>query len=49
MKKILIVEDDAEICEIIKEYFGNKGTEVVDVRNGSDALNMIRVPGNSTI
>ncbi|MBO4524558.1 response regulator transcription factor [Ruminococcus sp.] len=42
MKKILIVEDDAEICEIIKEYFGNKGTEVVDVRNGSDALNMIR-------
>ena len=40
MKKILLVEDDAEICEIIREYFGNKGTEVEAVRNGGDAFDM---------
>ena len=41
MKKILLVEDDAEICEIITEYFGNKGTEVEAVRNGGEASDMI--------
>ena len=42
MKKILLVEDDAEICEIIHEYFGNKGTEVHAVQNGGKALEMIQ-------
>jgi DNA-binding response OmpR family regulator len=41
MKKILLVEDDADICDIISEYFGNKGTEVEAVQNGGDALDMI--------
>ena len=42
MKKILLVEDDAEICDIITEYFGNKGTEVVAVQNGGEAFDMIQ-------
>ncbi len=41
MNRIFLVEDDAEICDIIQEYFGNKGTEVVAVMNGGDALDMI--------
>ncbi|MDO4864222.1 MAG: response regulator transcription factor [Ruminococcus sp.] len=41
MNKILLVEDDAEICDIIREYFGNKGTEVEAVMSGGDALDMI--------
>lgn len=41
MKKIFLVEDDAEICEIIIEYFGNRAVEVVAVDNGGKALDMI--------
>ncbi|MBR6070456.1 MAG: response regulator transcription factor [Ruminococcus sp.] len=41
MNRILIVEDDIEICDIIQEYFGNKGTKVEAVMNGGDALDMI--------
>ena len=41
MKKIFLVEDDAEIRDIINEYFGNKGVEVVAVENGGEALDMI--------
>ncbi|MCR5708415.1 MAG: response regulator [Ruminococcus sp.] len=41
MKKIFLVEDDAEICDIINEYFGNKGVEVAAVQNGGEALDMI--------
>ena len=41
MKKILLIEDDLEICEVIREYFGNKGTKVEAVNNGSEASDMI--------
>jgi DNA-binding response OmpR family regulator len=41
MKKILLIEDDPEICEVIREYFGNKGTKVEAVNNGSEASDMI--------
>lgn len=41
MNRILLVEDDAEICDIIHEYFENKGTEVKTVMNGGEALDMI--------
>lgn len=41
MNKIFLVEDDAEICDIIHEYFENKGTEVVAVQNGKKALDLI--------
>lgn len=41
MNRILLIEDDLQICEVIKEYFGNKGTAVYDVNNGMDAISTI--------
>ena len=41
MKKILLVEDDLDICEIIREYFGNKGTGVENVNSGGKASDII--------
>jgi DNA-binding response OmpR family regulator len=42
MKKILLIEDDTEICEVIGNYFNNKGTEVIAVNSGGEALDIIR-------
>ncbi|WP_295070677.1 response regulator transcription factor [Ruminococcus sp.] len=42
MKKILLIEDDTEICEVIKNYFNTKGTEVSAVNNGGEAFDIIR-------
>ncbi len=38
MKKILLIEDDLKICEVIEKYFANKGTDIFSVHNGSEAL-----------
>ena len=38
MEKILLIEDDLEICEVIKKYFTNKGTEIYTIQNGKEAL-----------
>lgn len=38
MKKILLIEDDLKICEVIEKYFSNKGTEIFSVHDGSEAL-----------
>lgn len=42
MKKILLIEDDTEICEVIGNYFNNKETEVIAVNSGGEALDIIR-------
>lgn len=42
MKKILLIEDDTEICEVIRNYFNNKGTEVSAVNSGGKAFDIIR-------
>lgn len=42
MKKILLIEDDTEICEVIKNYFNTKGTEVSAVNSGGEAFDIIR-------
>ena len=42
MEKILLIEDDIEMCEIIRNYFAEKGTEVFSVQNGTDASDLIR-------
>ena len=42
MKKILLIEDDTEICEIIADYFGSLGTDVFSVNNGGEALDIIK-------
>ncbi|MBQ6040173.1 MAG: response regulator transcription factor [Oscillospiraceae bacterium] len=36
--KILMIEDDLQICEVTQKYFSNKGTEITVVTNGTDAL-----------
>lgn len=41
MKKILLIEDDLQICEVINRYFRDKGTEILPVHNGTDALETI--------
>ena len=42
MKKILLIEDDIEICEVIRNYFCNKGTPVETVNNGGEAFDLIK-------
>ena len=41
MKKILLIEDDLQICEVIGRYFHGKGTEIFAVHDGKDALRII--------
>lgn len=36
--KILLIEDDIQICDVIKKYFRNKNSEVLFVNNGMDFL-----------
>ena len=42
MKQILLIEDDTEICEIIRNYFAEKGTAVYAVNRGGEAAGLIR-------
>ena len=39
--KILMIEDDRQICEVTKRYFTNQGAAVTVVMNGSDAFEII--------
>lgn len=39
---ILMIEDDLQICEVTKKYFGNQGTQIVTVHDGNDALEIVR-------
>lgn len=41
MNRILLIEDDLQISEVIKEYFRNKGVSVQDVDNGIAAQDVI--------
>lgn len=36
--KILLIEDDIQICEVIQKYFTNQGADITAVTNGKDAL-----------
>ncbi len=42
MKKILLIEDDLQICEVIETYFRNKDTVIRAVNNGADALDLVK-------
>ena len=41
MEKILLIEDDPDICEMIRNYFAQKGTDVFAVNSGSEASALI--------
>ncbi|MGH9548519.1 MAG: response regulator transcription factor, partial [Terriglobales bacterium] len=40
--KILLVEDDLELCERLKDWFSLENHVVEDVTSGEDALQMLR-------
>jgi len=42
MKKIILIEDDLQICEVIETYFRNQGTEIQSFHTGRTALDFIR-------
>lgn len=42
MEKILLIEDDTEICEMIRNYFETKGTAVTSINDGGEAFDLIR-------
>lgn len=41
MRKILVIEDDAQICDVIKIYFENEGTHTYFINDGKAALDLI--------
>ena len=38
--KILLIEDDIQICEVTRKYFTNKGTEMTVVNDGAEAMDI---------
>ena len=40
--KILLIEDDSQICEVITHYFEKRGTAVTAIQDGKTALDEIR-------
>jgi len=40
--KVLVIDDDVNICELIRLYMEKEGFEVVTVYNGSKALEVFR-------
>ncbi|MDE5556981.1 MAG: response regulator transcription factor [Ruminococcus sp.] len=41
MKKILVIEDAQQICDVIRIYFNNEGAETVIIQDGQNALDFI--------
>jgi len=39
---VLVIDDDVNICELIRLYMEKEGFEVVTVYNGSKALEVFR-------
>ncbi len=42
MRKILVVDDDYNICDLVRLYLEKEGFEVVTAHNGNDAINLFR-------
>lgn len=40
--KILVIDDDVKICEVIKLYLEKEGFEVIIAHNGSDGITMFK-------
>ena len=38
--RILLIEDDLQICEVTRKYFTSKGAEITVINSGSEALDM---------
>ncbi len=38
MRKILVVDDEHDICDFVKKFFGERGFEVFTALNGEEAI-----------
>lgn len=42
MRKILVVDDEKDICDFVKNFFEERGFEVLTASNGDDALAIVK-------
>lgn len=42
MPKLLIVDDEQDVCEFVKDFMQERGYEVLTAQNGDDALNIAK-------
>jgi len=42
MKKIMVVDDEREICNFVKDFFQERGYAVITALNGEEALELIK-------
>jgi two-component system response regulator CpxR len=49
MDRVLVVDDDVELCELVREYLGSEGFEVEAVDNGDDGVEMALSGGHSLV
>ena len=49
LEKILIIDDDAELCEMLSEYLRKEGFEVESVQHGTKGLERAREGGHEMI
>jgi DNA-binding response OmpR family regulator len=41
LKKLLVVDDEKDICDFVKNFFGKRGFNVLSASNGEEALPII--------
>lgn len=41
MKKILVVDDEVDVCDFVEGFFGKRGFQVLHAHNGKDSLPLI--------
>jgi DNA-binding response OmpR family regulator len=42
MHKILVVDDETDICDFVKTFFKDRGFHVITALNGDDALSVVK-------
>ncbi len=42
MERILVVDDEVEVCNVLKEFLGSKGYEVHTALDGSTAISKVK-------
>lgn len=45
MKRVLVVDDDARLCEVLAEFLGEDGYAVLTAHDGLQALDVLRQGG----
>lgn len=45
MKKILVVDDERDVCDFVKNFFEERGFEVISASNGKEALSLLKTEG----